>query len=285
MAGKKLIVTCDDFGADIAVNEAVEQAFTDGILTCASLMVGGDAVDDAVARARRLKGLGVGLHIALTDARPVLPPAEVSALVGRDGRFLDDLVQSGIRWFFNPRARAQLHREIRAQFQAFAATGLVLDHVNVHQHQHLHPTVAAMITRIGRRYGMLAIRIPDEPRDVLMAAEPGLDIPKSHLGPVLWWLRRCARRARLIQNDAVFGLAWSGDMTEGRLLALIPHLPDGLNELYSHPATKNAAQMPHAARGYKYREELQALLSPKVKRALAANGIELTRFTGGPAKT
>jgi hopanoid biosynthesis associated protein HpnK len=279
MAGKKLIVTCDDFGADIAVNEAVEQAFTNGILTCASLMMGGDAVEDAVERAQRLKGLGVGLHITLTDGRPVLPAAQVPGLVDRDGRFHTDLVTTGIRWFFNPAVRAQLKREISAQFQAFVATGLVLDHVNVHQHQHLHPTVATLITRIGRRYGMLAIRIPDEPYGVLTAAEPGLAIPKSHLGPVLWWLRRCAQRARLVQNDAAFGLAWSGDMTEGRLLALIPHLPEGLNELYSHPATKNAAQMPHAALGYKYREELQALLSPKVRQAIAAAGIELTRFT------
>ena len=68
---KQLIVTCDDFGVDVAVNEAVEQAFTNGILTSASLMMGGEAVHDAVERARRLKGLGVGLHITLADGRPV----------------------------------------------------------------------------------------------------------------------------------------------------------------------------------------------------------------------
>ena len=277
---KQLIVTCDDFGVDVAVNEAVEQAFTSGILTCASLMMGGEAVHDAIERARRLKGLGVGLHITLADGRPVLSPSAVPALVDRNGRFRDGLVGVGFNWFFNPLARAQLVREVSAQFQAFAGTGLVLDHVNVHKHLHLHPTVAAAVIRVGRRYGALAIRIPDEPRAVLMAAEPGMDIPKSRLGPVLRILRRRARRARLVQNDAVFGLAWSGDMTEGRLLGLIPHLPDGLNELYSHPATKDAAHMRHAVPTYKYREELQALLSPKVRQALIDNNVKLTRFTG-----
>ena len=66
-----LIVTADDFGAALAVNEAVEIAHTQGILTAASLMVGGEAADDAVERARRLPGLGVGLHVVLADGRPV----------------------------------------------------------------------------------------------------------------------------------------------------------------------------------------------------------------------
>ena len=277
---KQLIVTCDDFGVDVAVNEAVEQAFTNGILTSASLMMGGEAVHDAIERARRLKGLGVGLHITLADGRPVLSPSAVPALVDRNGRFRDGLVGVGFNWFFNPMARAQLVREVSAQFQAFVSTGLVLDHVNVHKHLHLHPTVAAAVIRVGRRYGALAIRVPDEPRAVLQTSEPGLDIPKSRLGPVLWLLRRRARRARLIQNDAVFGLAWSGDMTEGRLLGLIPNLPEGLNELYSHPATKDAAQMRHAVPTYKYREELKALLSPKVRQALIDNNVQLTRFAG-----
>ena len=282
--GKRLIVTADDFGIDVAVNEAIEQAYTDGVLTCASLMMGGRAVHDAVERARRLKGLGVGLHITLADGRPVSSRRSVRSLVDADGRFRNDLVGSGIRWFFNPLVRHQLAREIDAQFRAFQATGLVLDHVNAHKHLHFHPTVAAMIISIGRRYGLLAMRIPDEPREVLMAAEPGRTIPKSRLGPVLRILRRRAMQARLAQNDAVFGLAWSGAMTEDRLLALIPHLPDGLNELYCHPAAKDAGDMKRGVRGYKYREELAALLSPRVRQALTDNDVVLTRFAGSPAK-
>ncbi len=198
----------------------------------------GEAVHDAIERARRLKGLGVGLHITLADGRPVLSPSAVPALVDRNGRFRDGLVGVGFNWFFNPMARAQLVREISAQFQAFAATGLVLDHVNVHQHQHLHPTVATLVTRIGRRYGMLAIRIPDEPRAGPTGIRARSRHPQVAAGSGVAGCHAPAWRERaprwLIQNDAVFGLAWSGDMTEGKLLGLIPNLPNGLNELYSH---------------------------------------------------
>ncbi len=280
---KRLIVNADDFGVDVAVNEAIEQAFTSGVLTCASLMVGEKAAKDAVERARRMKGLAVGLHITVADGTPVLPPGQVRGLVGRDGRFRDDLVGAGIGWFFNPLVRAQLAREINAQFQAFAATGLVLDHVTVHKHLHVHPTVTRIVISIGRRYGMLALRIPDEPRKVLMAAEPGLEVPKSYPRLLLRWMRRRAKRARLVTNDHIFGLAWSGAMTEGRLLALIPHLPAGLSEIYTHPATRDGMHMPHAAPGYQYREELKALLSPKVRQALIDNNVILTRYSAAPA--
>ncbi|MDB5396224.1 MAG: ChbG/HpnK family deacetylase [Rhodospirillales bacterium] len=278
--GKRLIVTADDFGVDVAVNEAVELAYNEGILTCASLMVGGRAVVDAVDRTRRMKGLGVGLHITLADGRPVSQRRNVRSLIDHEGRFKNTLVSSGVSWFFNPIVRHQLAREIDAQFRAFIATGLVMDHVNVHKHLHFHPTVAAMIISIGRRYGMLAVRVPDEPRDILMKAEPGVDVPKSRLKPLLWLLRRRMTRARLLQNDNVFGLAWTGAMTEDRLLALITHLPEGLNEIYSHPATADAKDMRRGVRGYKYREELAALMSPRVRQALIANNVTLARFSG-----
>ncbi|HET8585835.1 MAG TPA: hopanoid biosynthesis-associated protein HpnK, partial [Casimicrobiaceae bacterium] len=138
---KKLIVTADDFGAAREVNEAVELAHTKGILTAASLMMSGDAVDDAIARARRLPTLRVGLHLVLVDGKPVLPPAAIPALVDRDGRFPRDLVRAGVNLFLRPDARRQLAAEIAAQFDAFAATGLALDHVNAHHHFHLHPSV------------------------------------------------------------------------------------------------------------------------------------------------
>ena len=45
---KRLIVTADDFGAAVEVNEAVERAHRHGVLTAASLMVSGAAAHDAV---------------------------------------------------------------------------------------------------------------------------------------------------------------------------------------------------------------------------------------------
>jgi predicted glycoside hydrolase/deacetylase ChbG (UPF0249 family) len=74
-----LIVTADDFGLHEAVNEAVQRASREGILTAASLMMGAPATADAVRRARELPGLRVGLHLVLVDGVPLLPPAGAAA--------------------------------------------------------------------------------------------------------------------------------------------------------------------------------------------------------------
>ena len=242
--------------------------------TVASLMVGGPAAADAVERARRLPNLGVGLHLVLADGFPLLPAAEVPALVGGDGAFDPNMVRAGFRFYFSPAARRQLAAEIRAQFEAFRATGLSLDHVNGHKHVHLHPTVARLLVEIGRDFGMRAARLPFEPVAPLRLAAPDAKPGAPAWSPVVGALRRRLDRAGIVRNDQVFGIAWSGGMVEHRLLALLPHLPDGVSEIYAHPASGAACLVP----GYRHAEELSALVSPLVRRRIAELGISLARY-------
>jgi len=276
---KRLIVTADDFGASHPVNEAIERAHREGVLTCTSLMVGAPAAADAVERAKRIPSLKVGLHVVLVDGRPVLPADEVPDLVAQDGAFRDDMAWQGARMFFLPRVRRQLAAEIEAQFRAFAGTGLALDHVNAHRHFHMHPTIAGLIARIGRRFGAQAGRVPKEPVDVLRGIEAANARMRllPLLDPFMALLRWRFRRQGLATNDRVFGLAWTGAMTEARWLALIERLPDGVSEIYCHPAVTDA--IPGAVPGYRYADEFAALVSARVKAAIAANGIELTSFS------
>jgi chitin disaccharide deacetylase len=242
-------------------------------------MVGAPAAADAVARARLLPGLRVGLHLVLVDGRPVSPPAEVAELVGGDGEFDRNLARAGIRFFFLPRVRRQLATEIRAQFAAFAATGLALDHVNAHKHMHLHPSVAALIVEIGRDYGMKAVRVPAEPVTVLRRAFPQERYPTPLYRPWIERLRRRLERAGLRVNDHVFGLAWSGGMTEERVLRLLPYLPDGVSEIYFHPATAPTLAPAAAMPDYRHRDELAALLSPALKTRIEELGIRPVTYS------
>lgn len=263
MTASRLIITSDDFGADPAVNEAVEIAHRRGVLTAASLMVGAPGAADAVERARRLPSLRVGLHLTLVEARPTLPPEDVPLLVDPSGAFRTNMAAAGATMFFHPGARRQLAAEIEAQFAAFAATGLPLDHVNAHKHFHLHPTIAGLIVRVGARYGLRSVRVPVEPAEALDQVEPadrraGVDL----LRIMAKGLRARLRRAGLTVPDQVFGLRWSGAMTTPRLKGLIERLPAGLTEIYLHPATVDA--YPGSAPGYRYRDELAALTAPEV---------------------
>ncbi|HET7796668.1 MAG TPA: hopanoid biosynthesis-associated protein HpnK [Nevskia sp.] len=261
---RQLIINADDFGLDVAVNDAVERAHVDGVLTTASLMVGAPAAADAVARARRLPTLGVGLHLVLADGPAVLPKREIPDLVDDHGRFGDRMARDGFRFFFLPQVRRQLEREIRAQFEAFSATGLRLDHVNAHKHFHLHPTVLGLLLDIGREHGLRAVRLPREPGTAPL------------LEPWLALMQRRLHRAGVRHNDRIHGLAASGAMDEMAVLRAIETLPDGLTELYLHPATRRGLTptMPT----YRHDDELAALLSPRVRAAIAARGAVLGRW-------
>lgn len=109
---KRLIVTGDDFGFTIPVNEAIEKAHPQGILSAASLMIGAATASDAVQRARRLPRLRIGMHIVLVEGRSLLPAAQIPDLVDENGEFCNDLVASGIRFFFKRGIRRQLEAEI-----------------------------------------------------------------------------------------------------------------------------------------------------------------------------
>jgi hopanoid biosynthesis associated protein HpnK len=234
-------------------------------------MVSGAAAADAIARARRLPTLRVGLHLVLVDGPPALPPGRIPDLVDGEGQLRGDLGKAGVGIFLRPRTRDQLTAEIEAQFSAFQATGLPLDHVNAHHHFHLHPTVGAQILDIGRRYGMRGIRVPIEDSDLLARIDPAQRSDGAWASaPWAALLHRRVRRNGLSSPDRVFGVAWSGAMTEPRVIGVLENLAEGVTEIYCHPATTD--RFAGAAHGYRYADELAALTSPAVKDALHASG-------------
>jgi hopanoid biosynthesis associated protein HpnK len=266
-----LIITADDFGLHPSVNRAVLRAHREGVLSAASLMVGAPAAGDAIALARSCPDLRVGLHLVLADGASVLPPQRIPDLVDAGGRFGVRMARDGVRFFFLPRVRRQLASEIRAQFEAFAASGLPLDHVNAHKHFHLHPTVLSLVLGIGREYGLRAVRLPFE------AGMPPWLRPWLHL------LRARLRAAGIAHNDYLLGLRLSGRFDEEALLAALQGLPPaGVGELYLHPALESGAAISSSMAGYRHADEFAALVSPRVGQArerLRARGFRFGGFT------
>ena len=221
-------------------------------------MVASPGAADAVRRARAMPGLRVGLHLVLVEATPALPPERIPDLVTPDGHFRTNMAGLGFDLAFRPKVRRQMVAEILAQFLAFRATGLPLDHVNAHKHFHLHPVIGAAAIAIGRKFGARAIRVPTEPVAVVRGIEPAsAGLSASLLAQWTAVLRAQARRGGMVTPDAVFGLAWSGAMTRERMRALLAKLPPGFVEIYTHPAATD--EFAGHAPGYRYVDELGAL--------------------------
>ncbi len=254
---RQVIVTGDDFGLSAENNAGILGAYRSGVLTCTSLMVGGDAAQAAVALAQQNPGLAVGLHLSFGDTRPAAPLAAVSMLHQNgqfphgDERLLDKALRSA-------RGRAQIQTEISAQFAAYFATGLRCDHVNVHRNVHVRPVLAWMVVREAARWQVNALRVP-------------WDAPKARIGVVdaLRWLRFIALRRlgasyKLTSPDRSIGREWTAD----QLVDVLMHLGAGTSEIYCHPIQGVPDHM--------FADDLPALLDERVKNAL--RGVTLVSY-------
>ena len=266
----RLIVNADDFGRSHSINEAVIRAHREGILTSASLMVNEPGFDEAVALARQNPKLGVGLHLSLLCAHSALSPEKIPGLVNARGEFSNNPVGVGFRYFFNRSLREPLRAEIHAQFARFHATGLPLDHVNGHLHLHLHPVIFHILMEDAEKLGIRHLRFT---RDCFARSR--------RMTHGRWFYRvahalihdRLSKRAReplrqrgIKHVQITFGLLQDSHVDEEYVLKLLPELPAGDSELYSHPSLDE------------FKHEFDALVSPRVKEQIKKLGIELIRY-------
>ncbi len=267
---RRLIVNADDFGRSPAINAAVARAHREGILTSASLMVNEPACAEAVALARENPRLGVGLHLTLVGGHSALPPERIPGLTDARGRFSDSPVATGWRYFFRRELREPLRAEIAAQFERFAATGLSCDHVNGHLHLHLHPVILPMVLENAARRGITRLRLTRDPFFLNARMAGGQWLYRMSHAAVFGAL---ARRARPLFaqrgfrcTDAVFGLLQNGRVDETFLCRLLPRLPAGDSELFSHPALVGSQC------------EFEALVSPRVRERVGQQAVQLIRY-------
>jgi chitin disaccharide deacetylase len=267
---RRLIVNADDFGLSHSVNAAVIRAHREGILTTASLMVNEPGFDEAVKLARENPKLGVGLHLTLLMGRSALPPDQIPGLVNARGEFSNAPVVTGLNYFFKPGLQVQLRAEIHAQFEKFRATGLPLDHVNGHLHFHLHPVIFKILMDDADALHITHLRLT---RDCLARSRRmtrGKLFTRLAHATIFEMLSRRAReplRQRGIKHAQIaFGLLQDSRVDEEYILKLLPELPPGDSELYSHPSLD------------KFKHELDALISPRVKELVSKLGIQLIRY-------
>jgi hopanoid biosynthesis associated protein HpnK len=269
-ATRRLIVNADDFGRSQSINLAVVRAHREGILTTASLMVNEPAANEAVRLARENPKLGVGLHLALVCGATALPQERIPDLAGEGGRFSDNPVAAGFRYFFNARCKEQLRAEIEAQVGKFRATGLPLDHVNGHLHLHLHPVVFGILMDNAERWGIGAMRLTRDPFFLNARLASGQWAYRASHAVIYLMLARRARRMmarkKIRHTAAVFGLLQNARVDAAYVEKLLPRLPSGDSELYSHPSLDQ------------FRNELDALLDPAIRNLSQQLGIQLIRY-------
>jgi chitin disaccharide deacetylase len=267
---RRLIVNADDFGRSKSINEAVIRAHHEGILTSASLMVNEPGFDEAVELAKENPRLGVGLHLTLLCGKAACAPGELPDLVDSDGEFPRNPIRVGLKYFFRRSLEAQLTVEIASQFTKFRKTGLELDHLNGHLHMHLHPAIFKILSHRCWDFGFQRMRLTRDNFFLSRRIASGRWCYRASHAIIYEILSRRARepmRQRGIKYAQFsFGLLQDSCVDEEFILKLLPFLPPGDSELYSHPSLD------------KFKHEFDALVSPRVKALVEKLGIQLVRY-------
>lgn len=276
--GRAVIITADDFGFSREVNAAVINTFKHGVLTATSLMVAGAARDEAVSLAHEHPDLDVGLHLVVCRGFSVLAPERLGGIVDALGRFRQQPVTAGLKYFFDRRIRRCLRDEVRAQIDSHLEGVGYLNHVDGHLNFHVHPVIAGILIELASEYRIPYIRLPREP------LQTTLRLARDHFARKMIEsiiFRTLSRRmfkimqARGIRTaDRLFGLHQTGHVTEAYIIGLIARLPIGTTEIYFHPAEDVGLSPPPAAA----RTEAQILKSSRVREALMDAGARLTSF-------
>lgn len=276
-----LIVNGDDFGYSEPVNRAIVRAHREGVLTSASLMVNEAAASQAVELARQTPSLAVGLHLVLVLGRSALPHAELPHITDESGCFTDSSFAAGVQYYFSRAARAELRREMRAQFERFASTGLPFSHVDGHTHLHMHPVIFDELIRLCEEFGVRRVRV------VRGEMRLSLGLDRSNLPLKLVWGtvfnllgRWCEARLRgrdYVRPSKVYGLLQSGNMNEDYLLGLLGRMSRESSEIYAHPISLDApaGDVRENPGG---QSELRALISTRVRQAIEEAGFGLATY-------
>lgn len=285
---RRLIVNADDFGLTPGINRGIAEAAGHGIVTSATLMANVAAFEDAVRISQSSPRLGVGCHVTLMDAAPLLKASQVSSLLSApDGsRFLDSLAAFSTRALRGKLNPAQIEAEAAAQFRKLQSAGIRITHFDTHKHTHMFPAVLEPLLQAAKKCGVRAVRNPLVPRRAITASAV---IRKTSL-----WMRyaqtqalrllagrfrRLVAEAGLITTDGSFGVEVTGKLDEALFRDLAACIPDGTWELVCHPGYNDEHLCAVKTRLRESREiELRLLTSQLARDILAEHGVELVSY-------
>ncbi len=269
-----LVVHADDLGIDVARNRGIAEAFARGVLTSVSVLANGPAFDDALRRLRERPGADVGVHLNLTEGKPLHGGA---TLVGSGGRFPGKEAARGNLLEGGDADESEVEAEFAAQVERALESGLPVSHLDGHQHVHLWPRARRACLAVARRFGIAWVRTP---------IEDAVDEPEG----ARCSLRELGDRAGRLRDElpaAGCGTAdrFVGESTIGRgslegVRRLLASAGPGLTEWMVHPGYAATGSVPFSNADRE--RELRLLADPALRSFLDDQGFRRSGFRDLP---
>jgi chitin disaccharide deacetylase len=286
---RNLIVNADDLGWTEGVNRGIAEAHRNGIVTSASLLANGAAFASGVDMARATPGLGVGVHLNLSDGEPVAPQGVVRSLLNERGELEGRPESLLLRLARRSVLLEEVEREWDVQIQKVRERGIQPTHLDGHRHVQMLPGLFEIALRLAKKHGIAAIRISHEESNLRAALSAG----ENQKGTVVMRQGVQARGLKLLAPDAhekaeragiatadyFCGIAQTGELTREGVLRLLEMLPEGTTELMCHPGYADEELAKSGTRLQKSREtELNILTDTEIRNLVASQGIRLIDY-------
>ena len=277
---KRIIINADDFGLCEPVNKAVAQAHTAGVLTSATIMANMPAADEAVEIARKLPGLGVGVHLNLSEGAPVSEDGSIACLLNSDGDFTLSVFKLSVLSIAGHKIRNAIRTELAAQIQWVLDKGLTPTHLDSHMHIHTLPTIFPIVCELARRFKIGAIRFTFEPKELCrmpwpLPAEGGRQ--NAARTRIMAKINRL-QDSRFLKTDALLGIAHKGKLDVSFFKALTLYASAQTAEVMTHPGLADTAGPDETKLQHQQRLELEALCSERTKQYFDDAAIKLLHY-------
>ncbi len=285
---RNLIVNADDLGWTAGVNRGIAEAHRNGIVTSTSLLANGNAFADGVKTAGELPGLGVGVHLNLSDGPPTASAEQVKTLLNENGEFAGGPESLLLRLTTKSLHLNEVEKEWDAQIRKVRAAGIRPTHLDGHKHVQMLPGLFAVALRLAKRHGIEAVRISHEASPLRAALSDGNEssgvtlkqgVQARGLKLLARDARAMAERSGIATSDYFCGIAQTGALTKAGVQKLLGCLPEGTTELMCHPGYQDDDLQKSATRLQKSRQtEMEILTDKTIRKSVAELGIRLINY-------
>ncbi len=277
---RRIIINADDFGLCDGVNQAVAQAHSDGVLTSATIMANMPAAEEAVKIAKKLPTLGVGVHLNLTEGRPISKDPCIDRLLDADGQFAKSPIMLSLLSLAGHKSREAIRAELSAQIQWVIDHGLKPTHLDSHKHIHAFPALFSVICQLAGRFGIPAIRFTFEPKELSSIPWPLTGADDKRRARKVRIMARINRMQNkdFLKNDAILGIAHTGKIDVNFLKAVALYNLAQTVEVMTHPGFIDGLDPDKTRLLHQRKVELDALCSEKTKQFFKNAEIKLVHY-------
>jgi predicted glycoside hydrolase/deacetylase ChbG (UPF0249 family) len=152
----RLIINADDLGISTRANAGVFSLMAAGLVTSATLLANGPALEEAAAGSRGFPGCSFGVHLNLSQFPPLRPHPAFAGILDAQGNFSKKVLTAAVNCAL---LRAVL-AEWRAQVEKIQSLGIAVSHLDSHDHVHVRiPALFPILKMIQKEYGIRKVRI------------------------------------------------------------------------------------------------------------------------------